>query len=619
MSVVFGKCNSKGLPVQEHELMTMEKSLNHWQADDSGILFEGVTGLGHLMLLNTPESLKERLPWRDGSAGLAITADARLDNRADICTRLQLSAPAERKLPDSQLILLLYQKYASQCVNYLIGDFAFAIWDDREKKLFCARDHMGVRPFFYCSGSDYFAFASEKKGLLCLPGIDKSLDYEFLYAEVMGPPSQGYDTTIYKYIRRLPPAHTLAYRPSGNELKLSKYWTLDAYKETRFASRQESYDGLRFHFDEAVKCRLRSNYPMGSELSGGLDSSVITGAACHMLRKESKLLTTFTNVANDSQGIDNALCEKRYAEEVIAFNDIKNCIFLPRDMWEDPLQEVEFLLNVNDGLEKCRMMWQLPMKNAARENGVRTMLSGFPGDELVSYDGSYSFLDFLERGEYLNYLRAKSNKNGFSKIQPLLNPQLHYALHKIKNLAGIYSKVVTDAAYIVDIPLKYRMKRGDIVWNSQYFRERFTSYRHYQKYRILKSHVSLRMEAENRFGLYFKTESRFPMADVRLTQFYLSMPNEIKYEGTGGRQAFRKALGSYLPAAVHNRTDKVGSIAPFTMMPDKIKRRQTVLLNLLNELKPADPARNELIARSDKYKGLRAKYLELLVWYQKNS
>ena len=121
----------------------------------------------HTMLWTTPESLTETLPYHDPISELVITADARIDNRIELANRLGISSCELRDASDSRLILMSFKKWGKDCPKYLIGDFAFAIWNNKTKELFCARDHMSVKPFFYYINDDFFIFASEIKALLC--------------------------------------------------------------------------------------------------------------------------------------------------------------------------------------------------------------------------------------------------------------------------------------------------------------------------------------------------------------------------------------------------------------------------------------------------------------------
>lgn len=598
----------------------MMNSLNHWHADDAMIWAKGNAGLGHLMLRNTPESLNEYLPLHDEIAGVTITADARLDNRDELCMLLHIESAEAQLLPDSDMILRLYRKYRKACVKYLIGDFAFAIWDEGAQELFCARDHMGVKPFFYYAGNRFFAFASEKKGLLCIPGIDKTIDRQFFCNLVFDPSIQAADTTIYKSIRRVPPAHTLCFSAADNRAKLEQYWTLDPHLEIKLQRKEDYYEGLQHHFEAAVKCRLRSTYLVGAELSGGLDSSAITGVASHLLRSEGAGVVTFSNVGSADPDAKINIAgedERKYIDEVVRFNAIDNPVYITRDIWNDPVDEVDFALKVNDGLELWSMLWLLPVKKAAMQKNVRTLLSGFPGDEMVTYLGYRYFLDYLDRKQYLKYFGAESHPP-FNKMKPFIPAGLEFSLHKLKNMLMVNSRELRGTTDFFKLTPAERMARGDVAWQDKEYRERYKSYRHFQKYRLLKPQVALRMEAETRFGLYFRSETRFPMADIRLTQYYLSMPNELKYEGEIRRNAFRLAAAKYLPETVLKRDSKRGNIAPFRKTDDSMHKRKELLMGLVkatNSMNIYDKYANEK-ALAGKY--LRPSFLELLRWWEKN-
>ena len=619
MSSIFGKCHLDEKSVTKDDLGLMLEELNHWNADDKNVWTSGPVGLGHLMLYNTPESLNETLPLYNSLYGLSITADARIDNREELCRLLQITTPEEKDVPDSGLILLLYKKFGADSVKYLIGDFAFVIWDEGERLLFCARDHMGVKPFFYYNDDHFFAFASEKKGLLCLSRIDKTIDKQFFYNQVLSPVVQAADTTLYKNIRRLPPAHSLTFYPLKNKVLLRQYWTLDADKEIKLSKKEDYYEGLLHHFEEAVKCRLRTHYPIGAELSGGLDSSAITGAANHFLKKEGKHLITFSNAFLEENLIyvPQRQDERKYIDAVNKFNAIENSVLMTKDIWDNVEDEIDFALNVNDGLEMWSPTWLMPVKNAAMQRNVRTMLSGFPGDELVSYRGQYYFLDYLDQKQYLKYFLAKSERK-FIKLKPFLGSGAEFFLHKLKNIFTLNNSEIKNVADFFKIDARSRYAKGDIVWKDINYKERFKSYRHFQKYRLLKPQTGLRMEAETRFGMYFKTESRYPMADIRLTQFYLSMPNHLKYEGVLSRTAYRTAVHKYLPDIIFERDDKLGNIMPFKSTPDAISKRQESLLKMLGNFENKSMHKNIINIKSSAHRYNQHQFLELLKWGKKN-
>jgi asparagine synthase (glutamine-hydrolysing) len=569
MSVIYGRVNHS-LLVSQDELSLMENRLKHWAADDTGTCIAGHAGLGHLMLYNTPESLAEKLPLRRN--GLSITADARIDNRDEICPLLELGDNSG--LPDSTLILMLYEKYGEACVKHLIGDFAFAIWDEDAQTLFCARDHIGIKPFFYYRDETFFAFASELKGLLHIPGLNKTLNRQFLY-NCMFRNSQQYDRdTLYKYISRLEPAHTLTFHRKSGRITTARYWDLDAVAEIHFERRDDYYEAFRKEFERAVKCRLRTAYPLGIELSGGMDSSGIAGVATAFLRPEGRELIAISNTIprHITEGVALEKSERRYIDAVVKFNNINRSVITMSAPQDHPFEDLDFMLYVNDGPDTWEQQWQMPIRQAAQKEGVRTLLSGFPGDEMVTYRGKYYFLDFLDKKRYLKYLFAKREFTGFRRIDPFIPYGIRYRLCLLKNWLGIYNKEIRKARKLYHIPAGNVQARGNINWKSPRLKEQFTSYRHFQKWRFLRYHLPARMESETRFGLYFKLEPRFPMADIRLVQFYLSLPNYLKYEGVLHRTAYRKALKDYLPPEVLERDNKTGGMTPYRT-PEKDEQR----------------------------------------------
>jgi asparagine synthase (glutamine-hydrolysing) len=565
MSTIYGKLNLEGDAISQKNLSSIQDKLNHWNAEATGVWTNNTIGLGHLMLYNTPESLNEKLPYYKTESGLAITADARIDNRDELHLLLGLTSTEEKQLPDSTLILLLYEKYTKDCVKHLIGDFAFAIWDDKTRQLFCARDHMGIKPFFYYLHDSCFAFASEIKGLLALPEVDKSINTQFLYNQMFRSSEQKVDTTLYKHIHRLAPAHTLTLTPENKIPVLQQYWHLDADTEIKFDTQQEYYDALLQHFEKAVKCRLRTAYPIAAELSGGMDSSGITGVASRFLKEEGRSLVTISNTiprhVTDEEQLQKS--ERTWIDAVVDFNHIEKAVYTVSAPADHVFSDIDFMLDVNSGPDSWEQHWQTPIRKAAKKEGVRTLLSGFPGDEMVTYRGKYYFLDYLDKKQYLKYLFAKRKFPGFHKLAPFIPHRIRYKLHLFKNKLGLYNKHIKTALKIFNIPSQAIKQKGDVNWLDPLVKGQFKSYRHYQKQRFLRYHLPARMESETRNGMYFGFEPRFPMADIRLVQYYLSMPNYIKYEGQLYRTAYRKAVGKYLPKEILERDDKRGGMTPY--------------------------------------------------------
>ena len=622
MSVIFGLCNFNNKPVDAENLYLMQSRLNHWQADKAQLITHQQIGFGHLMLYNTPQSLAEQLPFHDSLSGLVITADARLDNREELFKKLGIKENEQVLLPDSQLILKAYQKYGSNCVKHLLGDFVFVIYDSQQQQLFCGRDHLGVKPFFYYQDSTFFAFASEKKGILALPNIDQAINKQFFYNLLYFGSEQFLDHTLYQKIKKLKPAHFLIINLNTGNSKTERYWTLDVHTELKYADTNEYYEGLRYHFEEAVKCRTLSSYKVGAELSGGMDSSAITGAAQTYLKSQNKSVFTLSNTL--SKDITDPeitqLDERQYIDCVNDHFDIQNRIYVTKPAFNNRLEQAKFTLDVNDGFERWDSAWLYPLKKAAKENDIRTLLSGFPGDELVTYRGKFYFLDYRDKKQYLKYWLAKKKYPGFNKTEPFIPHQVKYGISKIKRSLGIQNHWVKNTLKNYNIPAYYQQHVNDAYWLDPYYQEQFKSYRHFQRNRILHPHVTHRMESETRYGIYCRTEPRFPMADIRLIQYYISLPNRLKYEGELSRTLYRKAVAPYLPPLILQRDSKYGSVAPF-LSAYPINEQQNI--QALIEQLPNLPFLKKEVYNTEHSKTEKRKFpnhpsMDLMLWITKN-
>lgn len=582
MSVIYGLLYFNSKVIENSDLLPMEKVLNHWDADHKGQWFNKYTGLGHLMLYNTPESLHETLPLYHAESGLTITADARIDNRDQLLAILDLPLINKHLVTDSLLILKAYEKYGEDCVKYLIGDFAFAIWDERRQKLFCARDQMGIKPFFYYLDKNIFAFASEKKGILCLKQIDADIDEQYMYNQMQIQPQQFLDETLYVNIKRIIPAQCISVDYKQAKLTIRQYWEPDTQIECKLNSREEYLEQLRFHFEEAVRCRLRSAYTVGAELSGGIDSSAIVGVANNMLKAAGKGISTFSHVL--PSGTDEQfhyMDEKQAIEEILRFNGLNDHTYISHNGFKDFKEEADFSLKTDDGPEVWDSTWLTATKRTAQQKNIRTILSGFLGDEIFQNNRNLIFLDMLYEKQYFRYFFNKGPGRR-QKLNFILPYRLTRLLHKVRNIFGIYDVAINVIDQVFNVPNRYKKKMNEPLWLNPYHKTRFKNFRSYQVWRIFNSLAYARMESETRMGLNFRTETRFPMADIRLIQFYLSVPAYLKCGGDIKRYAFRKALEDYFPPNLSSLDYKSAFTVPFKnlLFPQMFKEAVEILDNV---------------------------------------
>src|SRR5271168_2055054 len=224
MSGIVGIVNLDGAPVEHLLLKEMTDRLALRGPDAQNIWLEGNAGFGHTMLRTTVESEREHQPFSlDGQVW--ITADARIDDRENLVAKLKSKGQeVASAAPDAELILHAYHAWGEHCVEHLLGDFAFAVWDGPRRRVFCARDHLGIKPFYYSQTGQTFVFSNTLNCLRRHPYVSSKLNElavaDFLLFEVNQDPA----TTIYSDIQRIAPAHSLTV--SKDDWVSRRYWSM---------------------------------------------------------------------------------------------------------------------------------------------------------------------------------------------------------------------------------------------------------------------------------------------------------------------------------------------------------------------------------------------------------
>ena len=206
-------------------------------------------------------------------AQVSITAYARLDGREDLIAKLPHPPQTQ---DDAELILLAYRTWGEDCVKHLLGDFAFAIWDDTSRKYFCARDHFGVKPFYFARVGDSFIFNTSLNQIRCDPRVSDALNEIAIGDYLVFGVNQDLSTTTFRDIQRVPPAHSLTLR--NGSMTLRRYWTPDTAKEVRFRDGQSYVERFNELLEQAVRDRLHTDR-VAVSMSGGLDSTSLAVVA----------------------------------------------------------------------------------------------------------------------------------------------------------------------------------------------------------------------------------------------------------------------------------------------------------------------------------------------------
>ena len=636
MSAVAGLIYLDGRPVEQGTVGGMVEAMTHRGPDRQLVWTEGSAGLGHGMLETTPESLHEHLPWQHEASQCVITADARIDNRDELCSALGLRQDADRVIPDSHLILRAYLKWGDDCVDHLLGALAFAIWDPREQKLFCARDHMGIRPFYYYhQPGQLLAFASEIKALLTLEEVPRRLN-EVRIADYLATMYEDKEITEYEEIRRLPPGHVLTIDTSG--LQMRKYWELELGPTIQMESDEAYAERFRELMTEAVRCRMRSKKPVATELSGGLDSSFV---ACLARDAADGPVYTISSVYPDIPASN----ESEYISAILDTDDkfIPSWINGERGGFLANLNEVFHYIDEGIFLSGAHhIMWANYKAISKAES--RVLLTGVDGDSVVDH-GTLYLSELAGKGQWDRFAEevkhlAQSNTGigdtqeflaelaseqkiidrygrpslrqaildlryiHFFKAVQSLSKQLPVTMHKLlRSFAGDFARsIIGGTAYgrirghasltgdggsqvqIESLDASFA-KEIDYYARHQKIKTNKSSAVRKRQCQLLNSGVfTTTLEACNHYTSAHSIEAAHPFMDIRLLEFAVRLPPEQSLSDGTTRAVMRRAMKGIVPDKVRLRRAKA-DLHPAVMKQINLYD-QEILLHLSQDLGP---------------------------------
>ena len=519
-------------------------------------------------------------PHTDRDSGCALVGDVRLDDRDALRGVLGVSGPTGAALSDRALILRAWMRWGRECPNHLLGDYAFAVWDARTRRLFCARDHIGCRPFYYALTSECFIFASTVEAVLAAPGVSDALDERMVVTSLSKIEAHDNARTFFRAVRKLPPGHSLTVDTAASSpVHIERYWHPERVPRARPAGDDEYAEEFLDLYRRAVKDRLHGG-PVGVHLSGGLDSSSIAVLAAQELRcQEAPPPPAFSWLPPRGDEALRAAHAPEYAriEQTAAREGLQvyHC---------QTLYPIDFI----SAFRRDRTHPQVPLLEEkilrqAANLGLRVLLSGLGGDECVSFNGRGYYASLLLCGRWRRLAAECSARKE--------NP--------IRVVARIALQIGHPAFF--DRLVRWRSGRRPRHFNRQSFIQpdfarrvrplpdsllaRNISVRRTQLRLLRDGHLSRCMEQYAGSGMLHGVEYRFPLLDRRLLEFALGLPPEQFRRGRWDRWLMRSALRSVLPSAVcwnQSKTDP----ARFEPMMEALAR--------------AVPAiRQEIIARAE--------------------
>lgn len=564
MCGICGVIAPAGERVEPESVLGMNQQIVHRGPDDKGLFTDGNCGLA-MRRLSIIDVAYGHQPMANADKSLWIVYNGEIYNHRELRDELSASGHRYRTKSDTETILHLYEEYGDDCVTRLAGMFAFAIWDLRTRRLFAARDRLGIKPFYYLFDRGLFLFASEIKAILAYPGVRR----EFATGNLAEYLAFGYvsgEETMFSGIHRLGAGHTLELREGGVP-RIRRYWDLPEYPQSASGSHRSYVSAYRELLEASVSSHLMSDVPLGVFLSGGLDSSAVAALATKI--RGGPVQTFSVGYEED------AYSELPYARTVADH--------LRSDHYEVRVGREEFFnaLPVLIWQEDEPLAWTSSVclyfvARLAREH-VKVVLTGEGSDETLAGYERYAFtllnarLDPVYRAiapsAVRSWLRDRigtSEKLGAKVARRLRHTFLGRDGESWESLyfdnfysafsAADQESLLTPQAWLnVENPYAralayWENSSGDLV--------------HRMLYTDIKTYLHELLMKQDQMSMAASVESRVPFLDHKLVELTAQIPRSSMIRGMAGKQVLKEAVADLLPASIIYRR-KMGFPTPW--------------------------------------------------------
>jgi len=515
----------------------------HRGPDDDGYYAHGPVSLG-IRRLSIIDLTKGLYPLQNESGSIHLVFNGEIYGFDALRSELQQQGHRFRSKTDAETVVHGYEEWGTKCLDRLNGMFAFALWDDPERLLWIVRDHFGIKPLYYHQSKEKFAFASEIKPLLARPDVHARPHERVIRDYLQSARVDDTADTFFDGIKRLLPAHYLLIQPSGT-IRLERYWAPKISRRLNGGGSADEVETTRRLFLEAIDRQLVSDVPVGTCLSGGIDSSSVVSAIRKAHPKGSTMtgewIKTFSAIFPgfpiDESKYVREVCEVAQAE----YNPVEPSAY---DLWRDlpdlvRCQEEPFL--------STSIYAQYRVMKRVRERGVTVLLDGQGGDELLcGYIPLYLHYLLMLRtlGSYHRLL--VEGVRSFDLIGPLVRPQilayfkrlLSYGKWLVSRVKPAMSKTRTEA----------RVPADDLPGVLEL---------------LTSGHglpALLRYEDKN--SMWHSIEARVPFLDRPFFEYVAALPLDRKLHDGWTKYIFRRAMSGILPEEIRLRRSKIGFETP---------------------------------------------------------
>ena len=563
MCGIIGIVNLDRLPVEPAVLTDMADALRHRGPDGEGMYVDASLGFYHKRL-SIIDLASGQQPMTAGP--LTICFNGEIYNYVELRAELIKKGHSFRTTSDTEVILAMYAEYGAECVKQLNGMFAFLLYDRERQRLFVARDHFGIKPLYYHATDRHILFASEIKALLRHPAVKARPDEDSVREYITFQFVTG-DRTMFAGIRKLPPGHFQIIDLASGHTTTERFWeprfTIDPYHTEEYFIVE-----TRRLLEDAVRLQMRSDVPVGTYLSGGMDSSIVTMLAAPTLGGP---LHTFTGSFREGPEFD----ESRYARDVAnSSKAIMHEIVPTEQQFVDLMPHLVYQMDepvAGPGLFPQYMVAQC----AART--VKVVLGGQGGDEIFGGYARYlvayleqaikgAIFETTEEAEHIVSLKSIiPNLPSLRQYAPMLQqfwrqdvfePMDRRYFRLIDRSGGALSLFSGDFREAYDREALFG--RFQDVFNHPDTQSYYNKMTHFD----LVTGLPALLHVEDRVSMAASLESRVPLLDYRLTDLVTSMPPRMKFRGGELKYMLKRAAGQLLPASIAERKDKMGFPVP---------------------------------------------------------
>lgn len=550
---------SSEVPSYESNVKNMLSVIKHRGPDESGVFLDKNVGIGSVRLSIIDLSTGQQ-PLCDESERYWIVYNGEVFNYLELKIKLENLGVRFKTNCDTEVVVQMYAKYGANCLNYFNGQFAFCIWDKHQKELFLARDRVGIRPLFYWSEKDSFAFCSEIKGLFTLHNIERSLDINsmsqiFTFWTTLSP------ATPFKNIVELQPGHFMKVNSRG--IQVTKFWSLEFpdKNEIKTKSIADSVEELDELLKDAVQIRLKADVPVAAYLSGGLDSSVTTS---FINQVNPEILNTFS-IGFDDKTYDETAFQKEAASYFRTNHTAINCTSeeiagnLYKSVWH-----TEFPILRTSPIP----MYLLSKK--VRESNIKVVITGEGADEILA---GYNIFKEAK-------IRRFWAKQPNSTIRPRLLTKLYPYLPMLKNSPDLALKMFfgykleqTDDPIYSHLLRWHNTSRIRTFFDDDFFSsiqeidpisdvyqtlpEKFENWSHLAQSQYLESTIFmsgyLLSSQGDRVSMGNSVEGRYPFLDYRVIEFCSGLPDFQKLNSLNEKFILKKLSAGKIPPSITTR------------------------------------------------------------------